>query len=161
MRICIVVPYFTSYVHGNEYGLAKGLCELGHSVTIVTSTAKAPREKKIANSRTRSVSNYEFDVNYLPVLFDMGDNPIITGIDKHIKNFDVVLLQEDYPFICHKAYSSAKKCGIPAILSSERTYYPENIAKRYVLKALDATTNKKLRDSVNALTATAMLPENL
>lgn len=151
MKICIVVPYFTPYVRGNEYGLAQSLTDLGHDVTIVASTAKAPREKAI-NAAVQE-GHLDFGVKYLPTLIDAGDNPIITGIDKCIKNQDVVMLQEDYPFICHRAYAAARKYGIPTVLSSERTYYPESIVKRYALRVLDATVNKKLRDCVDVLTA--------
>lgn len=151
MNICIVVPYFTPYVRGNEYGLAQSLTDLGHNVTIVASTAKAPREKAI--NAVAQGEHPDFSVEYLPALIDMGDNPIIAGIAKHIRNHDVVMLQEDYPFICHRAYAAARKFGIPTILSSERTYHPESIVKRYALSVLDATVNKKLRDGVDILTA--------
>ena len=154
MNIGIVVPYFTPYVRGNEYGLAQSLTDLGHNVTIVTSTAKAPREKAI--NATAQGEHLDFSVEYLPTLIDIGDNPIVAGIDKHIRNHDVVMLQEDYPFICHRAYAAARKLGIPTILSSERTYYPESIVKRYALSVLDATVNKKLRDGVDILTAHCM-----
>ena len=151
MNIEIVVPYFTPYVRGNEYGLAQSLADLGHDVTIVASTARAPREKMVAE--TARGGRLDFDVNYLPALIDAGDNPIVKGIDERIRNHDVLMLQEDYPFICHRAYAAARKFGIPTILSSERTYYPESIVKRYALSVLDATVNKKLRDGVDILTA--------
>lgn len=152
MNIGIVVPYFTPYVRGNEYGLAQGLTHLGHKITIITSTARAPREKAITDTVSHG-DNIDFDVRYLPVLIDVGDNPIVSGIKDHIRGQDIVMLQEDYPLICHKAYSAAREYDIPVILSSERTYSPENIAKRYALKLLDATTNRKLRDGADALTA--------
>jgi len=151
MNICIVVPYFTPYVRGNEYGLAQSLVNLGHSVTIVTSTARAPREKAI-NTVTQK-EHPDFNMEYLPTLIDMGDNPIVTGINKYIDDHDVVMLQEDYPFICHRAYAAARKFGIPTILSSERTYHPESVVKRHALSVLDTTVNKKLRDGVDMLTA--------
>lgn len=151
MKICIVVPYFTPYVRGNEYGLAQSLNYLRHDVTIVASTAKAPREEAI-NAAVQE-EHPDFSVKYLPTLIDAGDNPIITGIDKCIKNHDVVMLQEDYPFICHRAYAAARKFGIPTVLSSERTYYPESIVKRYALRVLDTMANKKLREGVDVLTA--------
>lgn len=152
MNIGIVVPYFTPYVRGNEYGLAQGLSRFGHNITIITSTARAPREKAIADTAPPG-TNIDFDVRYLPVLVDMGDNPIVSGVKKHIRGQDIVMLQEDYPLICHKAYSAAREYDIPVILSSERTYSPENNAKRYALKLLDATTNRKLRNGADALTA--------
>jgi glycosyltransferase involved in cell wall biosynthesis len=152
MNIGIVVPYFTPYVRGNEYGLARGLTRLGHKVTIITSTARAPREKAITDTAPQG-TNIDFDVRYLPVLIDIGDNPIVSRVKDYIKKQDILMLQEDYPLICHKAYSAARGYNIPVILSSERTYSPENIAKRYALKLLDATTNRKLRDGADALTA--------
>jgi glycosyltransferase involved in cell wall biosynthesis len=152
MNIGIVVPYFTPYVRGNEYGLAQSISELGHNVTIIASTARAPRESMLPNAKEDNLK-HNFNVKYLRTLMDVGDNPIITGIEKHIRNQDLVMLQEDYPLICHKAYAVARKYNIITILSSERTYYPENIVKRFVLKLLDATSNKKLRNGVDMLTA--------
>lgn len=152
MNIGIVVPYFTPYVRGNEYGLAQGLTCLGHNITIITSTARAPREKAITYTAPKD-TNIDFDVRYLPVHIDIVDNPIVSGAKDHVREQDIVMLQEDYPFICHKAYKAAREYNIPVILSSERTYYPENIAKRYALKVLDATANRKLRDGADALTA--------
>jgi len=153
MNIAIVVPYFTPYVRGNEYGLAHSLANLGHTVTIITSSARAPRENMLKNVALNKMPDLNFNVKYLPSLIDLGDNPITTGIKNYIAGQDLVMLQEDYPLICHKAYSAAAKFGIPTILSSERTYYPKNIVKRYALKLLDATTNKILRNEVDVLTA--------
>jgi glycosyltransferase involved in cell wall biosynthesis len=145
MKLCVVVPYFTPYVRGNEYGLAESLTKLGYEVTIIASKAKAPREIKKNFS-----GEYTFEVNYLPTIVDVGENPLVHGLD--IKDYDVALLQEDYPFICHRAYTEAKKQGIKTILSSERTYYPKGI-KGAVLKILDKGKNKELREGVDALTA--------
>ncbi|MDD5617219.1 MAG: glycosyltransferase family 4 protein, partial [Candidatus Methanoperedens sp.] len=153
MNIAIIVPYFTPYVRGNEYGLAHSLAKLGHTVTIITSSARAPRENMLKNAALNKMPDLNFNVKYLPSVIDLGDNPIITGIKNYIAGQDLVMLQEDYPLICHQAFNTAKKFGIPTILSSERTYYPENKAKRLALKLLDATTNKKLRNGVDVLTA--------
>jgi glycosyltransferase involved in cell wall biosynthesis len=145
MKLCIVVPYFTPFVRGNEYGLAESLTKLGHDVTIITSRAKAPREVTMVDIR-----NHRFKVEYLPTILNIPDTPLVLGMD--LKGYDVALLQEDYPFICHKAYSEAKKRGIKTILSSERTYYPEGI-KGFALRRLDKRQNKELRDGADALTA--------
>ena len=147
MKLCIVVPYFTPYVRGNEYGLAESLTKLGYDVTIIASRGKAPREVKKDFS---GEFDFDFKVKYLPTLLDIGENPIVSGLD--LEGYDVVLLQEDYPFICHKAYREAKKRGINTILSSERTYHPETQVKRILLKLLDKLTNKKLRNGVDILT---------
>ncbi|WP_440947230.1 glycosyltransferase family 4 protein [Methanosarcina sp. T3] len=161
MKIGIVVPYFTPYINGNEYGLAKSLSSLGHKVTVITSTAKAPREKKIVDpNNSNANSDLSFSVNYLPTLVDFGDNPIVTGGVRSVKDYDVLMLQEDYPYICHKVYRAAKKHGIPMVLSSERTYYPENPVKLYALKTLDITVNKLLRNGVEVLTAHCTAAKN-
>lgn len=154
MKIGIVVPYFTPYINGNEYGLAESLASLGHEVTIIASTAKAPREKKVVDSKNSDIySDLKFSVNYLPTLVNVADNPIVSLKACSFKGFDVLMLQEDYPYICHKVYREAKKHGIPTVLSSERTYYPENHIKLYALKILDLTVNKALRNNVDVLTA--------
>ena len=147
MKLAIVVPYFTPYIRSNEYGLAGALTKLGHDVTIITSKGKAPRG---LDGDTEDIFDYNFKVEYLPTLLDIADTPIVTGLN--IEGYDVVLLQEDYPFICHRAYKEAKKLGIKTILSSERTYYPNGL-KGTVLKYSDRNTNKKLRDGVDVLTA--------
>ncbi len=136
------------FIGSNEYGLAQSLSERGHRVTIIASKSRAPRELMITE---QCPYPQDFEIKYLPTILDIADNPVVTSID--VRGFDVVMLQEDYPFMCHMAYASAKKHGIATILSSERTYYPENFVKRWTLKILDASTNKKLRECVNALTA--------
>ena len=156
MKLCIVVPYFTPYVRGNEYGLAESLTKLGYDVTVIASKGKAPREivkLSITNYQLRSASekyDFNFKVKYLPTILDIGENPIVSGLN--LEGYDVALLQEDYPFICHKAYREAKKRGIKTILSSERTYYPEGI-KGTILKIVDKVKNEELMEGVDALTA--------
>lgn len=156
MKLCIVVPYFTPYVRGNEYGLAESLTKLGYDVTVIASRGKAPREivkLSITNYQLRSASekyDFNFKVKYLPTILDIGENPFVSGLD--LEGYDVVLLQEDYPFICHKAYREAKKRGIKTILSSERTYYPGGF-KGVFLKILDKVKNEELRECVDVLTA--------
>lgn len=147
MKLCIVVPYFTPYIRSNEYGLAEALTKLGHDVTIMTSNAKSPRR---VGENSVDASDYNFKVEYLPTLLNIPDTPIVTGLD--IKGYDIALLQEDYPFICHRAYKEAKKHGIKTILSSERAYFPNGL-KNLALGYFDRTTNKRLRDGVDVLTA--------
>ena len=147
MKLCIVVPYFTPYVRGNEYGLAESLTKLGYDVTIIASKGKAPREIK---KDFYGDFGSKFKVKYLPTILDIGENPVVSGLN--LEGYDAVLLQEDYPFICHKAYAEAKKRGIKTILSSERTYYPGGV-KGTILKIVDKVKNEELREGVDALTA--------
>jgi len=154
MKICIVVPFFTPFVRGNEFGLAQSFTELGHDVTILTSTAKAPREAMVGAGEHNFYS-HDFKVKYLPTILNLGENPIAPSTFVHVlkNDYDVVLLQEDYPIICHLAYFAAKIRGIPTILSTERTYCPAGFAKKIALKILDKTINKIVRDGVDVMTA--------
>ncbi|MFC1786461.1 glycosyltransferase family 4 protein [Halobacteriota archaeon] len=154
MKICIVVPFFTPFVRGNEYGLAQSLTKLGHDVTIVTSTAKAPREVMIRGKDCNFYS-YDFKVKYFTTPLNLGENPMVPSVFTHIlkNDYDVVLLQEDYPFICHLAYFAARLKRTPTILSTERTYYPTDLKKRILLKTFDKTVNKIVRDGVDVITA--------
>lgn len=153
MRISIVVPFFTPFIRGNEFGLAQSLTELGHDVTILTSTAKAPREEMVGAGEHNFYS-HDFKVKYLPTILNIGENPItLSAFARILKNdYDVVLLQEDYPIICHLAYFAAKIRGIPTILSTERTYCPEDFTKKIPLKILDKTINKIIRNGVDVMT---------
>lgn len=152
MNISIVVAHFELLVACNEYGLAKSLADLGHEVNVITTRTKSPRElmekKDALEARIQN-----FEINYVPVLADFLTNPIVYGVSNYLKNSEVVLLQEDYHYICHKAFKESKERGIPTILSTERTNWPENLLVRNIYKVFNSTANKKLREGANALTA--------
>lgn len=153
MKIAIVVPYFTPFVRGNEFGLADGLSRLGAEVTVLASTGKAPREKMVGgNGDVRQTLS--FQVKYLKTLFDVGEIPMVPSIGREIKNggYDAVLLQEDYQLICHMAYRAARDKRIPTVLSTERTYFPAG-GKRVILGLFDATLNRMVRQGATAYTA--------
>ncbi len=153
MKIAIVVPYFTPYVRGNEFGLADGLSRLGVEVDVLASTGKAPREKMAAGKENIRQS-LNFNVKYLKTLLDVGEIPIVPSIGRMIKSggYDVVLLQEDYQPICHMAYLAARRKKVPTVLSTERTYFPEG-KKRLILGLFDATLNGMVRRGATAYTA--------
>lgn len=153
MKIAIVVPYFTPYVRGNEYGLSSELSRLGHDVTILSSKGKAPREKMVMKS-SMHIEGVNFKVKYLPTLLDIGEIPFTPTIFLEIMNggYDTVLIQEDYQLICHIAYIAARIKGTPVVLSTERTYVPAG-KKRFILKLFDATLNKMVRRGATAFTA--------
>ena len=153
MKIAIVVPYFTPYVRGNEFGLADGLSRLGADVTVLASTGKAPREKMIADNKDVRQS-LGFKVKYLNTVFDVGEIPLVPSIGREIGSggYDAVLLQEDYQLICHMAYLAAHRKKTPTVLSTERTYFPAG-GKRLALGVFDATLNRMVRRGATAYTA--------
>lgn len=151
VRICIVTPYFTPFVRGNEFGLAESLSKLGNDVIIITSKSKAPRERAVFDGRINK--SLPFDVIYLKTIADFFENPVVTGIfSKITRKFDVVMLQEDYPIICHIAYFAAKRDGITTVLSSERTYIPPDFKKRLGLALIDSSISQLIRENVDVLT---------
>jgi glycosyltransferase involved in cell wall biosynthesis len=159
MNISIVVPHFELFVACNEYGLAKSLSDLGHRVNVVTTSGKSPRElMDTAQVPASRIQNFE--VNYVPTLIDFQANPVVRSVSEYIKGSDIVLLQEDYPFICHKAFHESKRRGIPTILSTERTNWPENFFVRNSYKLMDRFMNRKLREGANALTAHCTAAKN-
>ena len=151
MRICIVSPYFTPFVRSSEYYLAQTLAEFGHVVSILTSTSKAPREAMVTGKRYEEKHN--FKVRYLRCV-DFDENPIAPSVFFRVLRggYNVVMLREDYPIMCHLAFFASKIRKIPTILTTERTYYPTGL-KRIFLKFLDVTLNKILREGVSAYTA--------
>ncbi|WP_424357541.1 glycosyltransferase family 4 protein [Methanocella sp. MCL-LM] len=153
MKIAIVVPYFTPFVRGNEFGLADGLAKLGQDVTVLTSTGKAPREKMLKTDY-RADNSEPFKVKYLKTLVDIGELPLTPSIMGEIRRggYDVLLLQEDYQPICHLASFAAKRARIPTVLSTERTYFPAGV-KRLMLGCFDLTFNAYTRNRATVYTA--------
>ncbi len=154
MKICIIAPYFTPFVRGNEYGLAKSLSKKGHKVEILSSKSRAPREKMVSGIYKEYNNHKDFNVKYLTTLGDFFENPIvINAFFEVIKNdYDVLLIQEDYSNACHMAFFAARLKGIPAILSTERNYSPIGL-KKIGLFILDRTLNRILRDYADVYTA--------
>jgi len=153
VKIGVVVPYFTPFVRGNEFGLAEWLTELGQDVTIITSTGRAPREKMVTKDNRISHS-LPFKVKYLWTPLDVGELPLTPFVIREVLagGYDVLLLQEDYQPICHMACLAARIWGIPTVLSTERTYLPAGL-KRLVLGAFDLTLNRFTRKSATVYTA--------
>lgn len=151
MNICIVSPFFTPFVKSSEYGFAQTLTEFGHEATILTSTSDAPREKMVTKKKSKEQHN--FKVKYLKSI-DFAENPFAPSVFLHIlrSNFDVVMLREDYPFMCHLAYFASKIKRIPTILTTERTYKPQGF-KGFFLRVFDVTINRVLRSGADAYTA--------
>lgn len=155
MRISIVSPYFTPFVRGNEFGLAESLAKLGNEVVVIASKSKAPREKTIFNKNYNYLKNLSFGILYLKTYFDLFENPIVGDYNKLLRQIrisDVVMLQEDYPFINHVSYILAKKFNVKTILSSERTYIPRDIMKRLGLSIIDSTIANIVRNGVDVFT---------
>ncbi|MCZ7392767.1 MAG: glycosyltransferase family 4 protein [Candidatus Methanoperedens sp.] len=153
MKICIISPYFTPFVKGSEHGLAQKLTEFDHDVTILTSTSNAPREKMVIKKKYKE--EYNFKVKYLASI-DFYENPIAPSVFLHVLRgkYDVVMLREDYPVMCHLAYLAARITNTPLTLSTDRTYSLSSFTlKGIFLKILDCTINRIVRNNVDAYIA--------
>ncbi len=153
MKIGIVVPYFARYVRGNEFGLADGLAKLGADVTVIASKGRALREKMIT-SDSQAGGEAGYKVTYLDTPLDAGELPVTPSVYGEVRRggYDVLLLQEDYQPICHMAWLAAKRGGVPTVLSTERTHFPQGY-KRWALMAFDVTLNAMLRRGATVYTA--------
>jgi len=149
MKIAMVAPFFTPFVKGNEYQLASYLAKAGHQVDIITSSAKGPREYRESSYNPEC----PFQVRYVKTMAVIQQNPIMLSIRQYMDTeYDVLLLQEDYPPICHLAFRFAKSNLIPTIVSSERYYYPSDPFKGLPLRILDKTLNRRLWKGCNLIT---------
>jgi len=146
MKLCLITPYFNPSMWSTEYGSALSLSRLGHEVTILTSKGRAPREIMTKDFREAS----DLEIRYLPTIADIG-TPIVLGLD--IKDCDTVLLQEDYPYICQRAFSIASRLGIKTILLYERSTYLESFIRNSIIKILSRTISKSIIYSANELVA--------
>ena len=149
MKIAIVAPFFTPFVKSNEYWLATHLVRAGHEVHFITSSAKAPREyQKVASD-----IDLPFQVRYVKTIASIKENPVVLSLRKFLDDsYDVFLLQEDYPLICHAAFQYARKRRIPVVVSSERYYYPQDLFKRLPLWFFDKTVNRRLWKGCDLIT---------
>ena len=149
MKIALVAPFFTPFVKSNEYWLATHLAKAGHEVHFITSSAKAPREY----DKITGTIDLPFQVRYVKTIASIKENPVVLSLKKFLDDsYNVFLLQEDYPLICHAAFHYARKHHIPVAVSSERYYYPKDILKRLPLHFFDKTVNRRLWKGCNLIT---------
>ena len=148
-----MVPFFSPFVRSNEFYLAKTLAEFGHETTVITSTAKAPREYQ----GQKRVSDAPFQLKYTPTLlnrvFSFAENPLTPFVWRDLDDsYDIIHLQEDFPLICQLAFCYAGRHSISTVMSSERYYYPAGLIKKSALSILDRTVHKRMWRKLNAIT---------
>lgn len=152
MNISIVTSHFSLFITCNELWLARGLADLGHTVNVITTSVRSPREL-MDSGQVQGYSSQKFEVNRVPTLINLQVNPFVYGVSEYMEESEVVILQEDYPFICHKAFNECRKRKIPTVLTTKRTNWPENFFVRNIYRLFDSTRNKKLREGATAIVA--------
>lgn len=143
-KLGVVTPSYSRFIPSNPVLVAKGLTELGHEVELITTRGLdarvAPYQGVRMNNGTLPVT-----ARYAPYFGSLLETVITAGPPDDLPaRYDALLLQEDYPVLCHQMARWARKRNIPWMLSSERYYYPPAFAPRAALRVFDRTVNRAI-----------------
>jgi len=149
MKIALVVPYFSGF-GSNESEIAEEFMRKGHRVTVFTTNIRS-------GSRLKNISyslNKNFDIKYVKVLYNFLGWPYTIDFSEKLKDFDLILAEEDYQYTSYIAYLAAKRYSIKIIVSNERYYVPK-FPKSIFLKTIEAIYTSKIRNYVPFITVHA------
>ncbi len=149
MKIAFIVPYFSGF-GSNESEVVKELMRRGHGVTIFTTNLRS-------GSRLQDISfsqNNKFNIKYVKVLHNFTGWPLTVNFSSQLKDFDLIMAQEDYQYMSYIGFLSAKKYNIKIIVSNERYYLP-SFPKSLFLKVIEAIYTKRLRNFIPFITVHA------
>ncbi len=149
MKIALVVPYFSGF-GSNESEIAEEFSKMGHKVTVFTTNVRS-------GSRLKDISyslNKKFDIRYVKVIYNFMGWPYTVDFSDQLKDFDLIMGEEDYQYTTYIAYLAAKKYNIKLIVSNERYYLP-SFPKSLFLKTIEAMYTSKIRSYVSFLTVHA------
>jgi predicted metal-dependent phosphoesterase TrpH len=149
LRVCLVTPFAWSQPHDvNEHveGVAKGLRELGHSVTILASSNRA---KELAAGRRALLDGLDAEVVVVGPAVPISRRSRIgvpVGARANLElalslgRFDVVHgFEPGLPSLSYLALRDAQGLAVASFLSAERLSYPPGRAQRdRLLGRLDA-----------------------
>ena len=135
MNILQVIPYF-SFMRGGDvnvcYNLSKQFTEMGHNVTILTTTFDYNKEDTDRiNNLTMVPIEYKFNLAlfiYSPKMKEW--------LDKNISQFDIIHLHELRSYQNNIVIKYAKKYNIPYVLQPHAST-PKHIDKRAIKEAYD------------------------
>jgi glycosyltransferase involved in cell wall biosynthesis len=148
LKLGIVVPSFSPFINSNERGLAGSLAKNGHDVTVITTTAiddrSRPYVERGANTEGITSSPIAYEIRYLPCKLLVKNNAITWGIGAAFNDYDVLLVQEDYPFLSKLCSLYALRRGIPFLISCERYYYSNSPLSRSIVAFLDHTAHRAM-----------------
>jgi glycosyltransferase involved in cell wall biosynthesis len=165
MKILHVIPYFyPAWAYGgpprNAYGLCRELAKRGHEVTVFTTDAldgkNRIKEKEetadgITIRRFRNLNNY---VAYRHRIFiSIG---MMGAMNKDLKNYDIVHLNEFRTLQNPWAHRCARKYGVPYVVQARGSLI--NVVAKQRLKSLfDAIGGRTLLRDASRLIALAPL----
>ncbi len=155
MNILQVIPYF-AFTRGGDvnvcYNLTKQFTEMGHNVTILTTTFDYNKEDTdTINNLTMVPIEYKFNLAlfiYSPKMKEW--------LNKNIKNYDIIHLHELRSYQNNIITKYAKKYNIPYVLQPHAST-PKNVNKSLIKHAYDLVYGNNIMK--NAATTIAVSQE--
>lgn len=142
MKIAHVISTFPPYYSGTGmvcYYNALELARLGHQVTVFTA-AHPPGQFTYPN---------EFEVRRLPVVFRIGNAPLLPGL-LGIKDFDVIHLHHPFIFGAELVVAAARARGIPFVLTHHNDLIGDGL-RPYLFDSYSAISNPLVLNSARKL----------
>ncbi len=149
MKIAFIVPYFSGF-GSNESEVVSELMRRGYDVTIFTTNLRAGSRLQDISFSKKNI----FKIKYVKVIRNFTGWPLTVNFYKDLKDFDLIMAQEDYQYTSYIGYLAAKKYNIKIIVSNERYYLP-SFPKSLFLKTIEFLYTRKLRNYVPFITVHA------
>ncbi|MFH0906338.1 MAG: glycosyltransferase family 4 protein [archaeon] len=149
MKVAIIAPYFSGF-GCNESELAEEFTNLGHKITIFKTDIKK-------GSRLEFFKDFkepEYRVIKVPVIFNFRGWPLTKNFSDKLKDFDLIMAQEDYQYMSYIAFLASKKYNIKYIVSNER-YISPKFPKSIFLEIIEFLFSTKIRKYANYITVHA------
>jgi glycosyltransferase involved in cell wall biosynthesis len=142
LRIAHVISTFPPYYSGTGmvcYYNALELARLGHQVTVFTA-AHPPGQFVYPN---------EFEVRRLPVVFRIGNAPLLPGL-LGLKDFDIIHLHHPFIFGAELVMAAARARGIPFVLTHHNDLIGDGL-RPFLFDSYSAISNPLVLNSARKL----------
>jgi glycosyltransferase involved in cell wall biosynthesis len=143
-KLGVVVPSYSRFIPSNPIRIAEGLFERGHEVELISTRGSDLREASYSD-HAEAPARLPFVVRHAPYLGSFLDTVVSVAPPRDLPaRYDALLLEEDYPLLCHEMARWARRRGVPLLLDAERYYYPPNLPARTLLRVFDRTLHQRL-----------------
>lgn len=155
MNILQVIPYF-AFTRGGDvnvcYNISKQFCEMGHNVTILTTTFDYNKED---TDSIHNLSMVPIEYKFNLALFIYSPK-IKEWLDKNITRYDIIHLHELRSYQNNVIIKYAKKYDIPYVLQPHAST-PKHVNKSFIKNVYDLFYGNKIIQ--NAITTIAVSNE--
>lgn len=131
MHIAIVTAHLSPMHSSNELDLARGLTNLGHRVSVITSN-RPSRLSSNVDVAQKIVTDQElggFQLIRLPALLEVRGTPYMLGLAEVLQKLkpNIIHCQEYYRVHSWQAYRASQTLGVPFVFTQHRYFYPSGI----------------------------------